>query len=48
MAWIDLHTHQIRVESNVRAILHLNPFAQAEGVKPFQWAFIHGIWRRAI
>ena len=35
MAWIDLHTHQIRLESNVRAILHLNPFAQVEGSQTF-------------
>jgi len=35
MAWIDLHTHQIRQESNVRAILHLNPFAQVEGSQTF-------------
>lgn len=30
MAWIDLHTHQIRQESNIHAILNLNPCAQIE------------------
>jgi len=35
MAWIDLHTHQIREELNVRAILNWNPFAQVEGSQTF-------------